>query len=324
LTFRLERRLGRVELAEQLAREAREGLTSTPKRMRSRWLWDARGAALYAQIMELPDYYLPRAERAILEERAEEIAGLALPQTVVELGSGSSVKTTILLDALPGLERFLAIDVGESELEAAGRRLANRYPHLDVAGVVADFEHGLPGHQERTLVVCLGSTIGGLDPEDRAQLLVAVATMLGRDGALLLGLDLVKAVERFLAAYNDEEGVTAELIANLLHVLNRELEADFRPERFASEATWNAELERMEMFVRSLEAQTVRLPKIDLVAEFEQGERFRTEISTKFTRESAGRELGVAGLVVDRWWTDVAGDFAVCLARPVTEGSEPA
>jgi L-histidine N-alpha-methyltransferase len=324
LTFRLERRLGPDDLAEQLAREAREGLTSIPKRMRSRWLWDARGAALYERIMELPDYYLPGAERATLERRATEIAGLARPRTVVELGSGSSVKTTILLDALADLERFVAIDVGESGVEAAGRLLAARYPNLDVVGVVGDFERGLPGPYERTLVICLGSTIGGLDPDDRGQLLAAVAVALGQNGVLLLGLDLVKPVERIVAAYNDGEGVTAELIANVLHVLNRELGADFHPDRFASEALWNAELERMEMFVRSLAAQTVSLPAIDLLVDFDEGERFRTEISTKFTRARAERELAAAGLLLDAWWTDDAGDFAVCLARPSSQGAEAA
>jgi len=238
---------------------------------------------------------------------------------VVELGSGSSVKTRILLDALPELERFVAIDVSESALAKAGPRLAARYPHVDVLGVVGDFERHLPGPFAETLVVCLGSTIGALDPQDRAALLAAVAGALGTDGALLLGLDLVKPVERIVAAYDDAEGLSAALIANLLLILNHELAADFRPERFRSEAAWNPELERMEMAVRSLAAQTVTLPAIDLVVEFAEGETLRTEISTKFRREGVERELEAAGLRLDAWWTDDAGDFALCLARPVSE-----
>jgi len=319
LSFRLERLLGPDDLAEQLRREARDGLTATPKRMRSRWLWDAGGSALYERIMELPDYYLPLAEQAILETRAGDVAASAHPRTVVELGSGSSVKTRILLDALPELERFVAIDVSESALAKAGPRLAARYPHVDVLGVVGDFERHLPGPFAETLVVCLGSTIGALDPQDRAALLAAVAGALGTDGALLLGLDLVKPVERIVAAYDDAEGLSAALIANLLLILNHELAADFRPERFRSEAAWNPELERMEMAVRSLAAQTVTLPAIDLVVEFAEGETLRTEISTKFRREGVERELEAAGLRLDAWWTDDAGDFALCLARPVSE-----
>ena len=206
MSFRLERDLRPGELAEALRREARDGLTATPKHMRSRWIWDARGAELYERIMELPEYYLPEAERSILRERAGEIAEMAGPRTVVELGSGSSVKTTILLDALPRLERFVAVDVDESSLVEAGERLAERYPRLEVVGVLGDFEQDLPGPFERTLLVCLGSTIGALDPGDRASLLASAAGALGPDGRLLLGLDLVKPVERIVAAYNDFRG----------------------------------------------------------------------------------------------------------------------
>jgi L-histidine N-alpha-methyltransferase len=315
LSFRLERLLRPDDLAEQLRREAREGLTARPKRLRSRWIWDAQGSALYEQIMELPQYYLPRAERALLLAHAEEIGDLTRPRSVVELGSGSSVKTTILLDALGALERFVAVDVGESALSEAGPRLARRYPGLDVVGVVGDFERHLPPPSAGTLVLCLGSTIGALDPDDRTALLTAVSAVLGPDGALLLGLDLVKRVERIVAAYTDPEGLSAALIANVLHILNRQLGADFRPERFRSEAAWVPELERMEMVVRSLERQSVTLPAIDLVVEFAEAETLRTEISTKFRRDGAEQELAAAGLRLDAWWTDEAGDFALCLSR---------
>ena len=316
MSFRLERSLRPGDLDEALRREAREGFTATPKRMRSRWIWDARAAELYERIMELPEYYLPEAERSILHERAGEIAELARPRAVVELGSGSSVKTTILLDALPGLERFVAVDVGESSLVEAGERLAERYPQLEVVGVFGDFERSLPGPFERTLLVCLGSTIGALDPEDRASLLASAADVLGAGGHLLLGLDLVKPVERIVAAYDDSRGLSAELIANLLPILNRELGADFDPAAFRSEIAWNAELERMEMGVRSLRAQRVALPAVDLVVEFEEGETLRTEISTKFRRDGIERELDAGGLAVEAWWTDGQGDFALCLAQP--------
>ena len=236
MSFRLKRRMTREQLLEQLRREAREGLTASPKRMRSRWVWDGRGSDLYGRIMDLPQYYLPQAEREILAARAPEIEALVHPRTVVELGPGSSAKTPLLLDALSGLDRYVAVDVSGEALEAAGGHLAARYPELEIVGVVGDFETGLPEPYERTLVVSLGSTIGGLDPEDRALLLSAVAPMLGKDGALLLGLDLMKDVERIVAAYNDEQGLSAALIGNLLPILNRELGADFEPERFQGEA----------------------------------------------------------------------------------------
>lgn len=301
--------------SQQLRREAREGLTASPKWMRSRWLWDARASELYERIMELPEYYLPRAEEKLLERHAGDIASTAAPRTLVELGSGSSVRTTILLDALPQLERFVAVDASRSSLVDAGARLTARYPQLEVMSVVGDFELDLPGPYEEALVICLGSTIGALEPADRAAVLIAIRETLGSTGTLLLGLDLVKPVARILAAYNDGEGLSAELIANLLPILNRELDADFRLELFRPEAVWNPELERMEMGVRSLAAQTVTLRAIDLVVEFAQGETLRTEISTKFRRDRVERDLAEAGLAVEAWWADDPGDFALCLAR---------
>jgi L-histidine N-alpha-methyltransferase len=320
VSFRLERSLRPGELAEALRREAREGLTAKPKRMRSRWIWDARGAELYERIMELPEYYLPEAERALLRRHAGEIGAATRPRRVVELGSGSSVKTPLLLDALPGLERYVAVDVSESSLVEAGERLAERYPGLEVVGVLGDFERRLPGPFERTLLVCLGSTIGALDLEDRALLLASAASTLGTDGRLLLGLDLVKPVERIVAAYDDSEGLSAALIANLLPILNRELGADFDPAAFRSEIAWNERAERMEMGVRSLRDQRVSLPEIGLTVEFEEGETFRTEISTKFRREGIGQELAAAGLALDGWWADERGDFALCVAKGAQAG----
>jgi len=318
VSFRLERLLGPDDLAQALRREAREGLTATPKRMRSRWIWDAHASELYEQIMELPDYYLPKCERAILEACAGEIAALARPETVLELGSGSSGRTTVLLDALDGLRRFVAVDVSETALVEAGARLAAGYPGLEAVGVVADFERHLNSipTKGRTLAVCLGSTIGALDLDDRAELLSALAGTLGRDGALLLGVDLVKPVERIVAAYTDAEGLSAALVANLLTVLNRELQAGFHLDRFRSEVAWHPELERMEMAVRSLEAQVVPVPALGLEIPFATDESLRTEISTKFRRQGVEAELGAAGLRIVAWWTDAAGDFAVCLARP--------
>ncbi|HEY7003314.1 MAG TPA: L-histidine N(alpha)-methyltransferase [Gaiellaceae bacterium] len=315
MSFHLERRLPPEQLAQELREEAREGLTAKPKWMRSRWVWDGRGAELYGKIMELPQYYLPQAEREILAAHASDVEEIVHPRTVVELGPGSSVKTPLLLDALGELERYVAIDVSEGALAAAGERLAARYPDVEIVGVIGDFESALPEPTERTLVVCLGSTIGNLGPVDRAKLLAAAAHLAGDDGALLLGLDLVKDPERIAGAYRDDVGHTEGLISNLLRVLNRELGADFDPGRFRTEAVWVPERSRMEMFVRALEPQTVHVRDLGLTIEFAEGETLRTEISTKFTRESVAEELGAAGLGLEAWWTDRAGEFALCLAQ---------
>ena len=315
MSFRLERRLGAEELREQLRREAREGLTASPKFMRSRWVWDARGADLYDRIMRLPQYYLPQVERPLLAAHARGVEALVRPRRAVELGPGSSLKTPLVLDALTGLERYVAIDVSEEALEAAGRMLAERYPGLDILGIVGDFESGLPEPDERTLVMCLGSTVGNMGPQERAILFENVAQLVGTDGGLLLGLDLVKDPERIAGAYRDDLGYTDGLISNLLPILNRELGADFDVERFRPEAEWVAERSRMEMYVRALEPQTVHVRDLGLTVEFAAGERLRTEISTKFTRASAEDELAAAGLRVSGWWTDESDEFSLCLAQ---------
>jgi L-histidine Nalpha-methyltransferase len=314
VSFRVERRLAPDQLAQELRAEAREGLTASPKWMRSRWVWDARGAELYDQIMELPQYYLPQVERPLLAAHAGDVEELVHPKTVVELGPGSSVKTPLLLDAFAGLERYVAVDVSEAALEDAGRRLAERYPDVEMVGIIGDFESGLPEPSERTLVVCLGSTIGNLGPSDRTKLLGDVAALLD-GGALLLGLDLVKDPERIAGAYRDDVGHTDGLISNLLPVLNRELGADFDPTRFRPEAKWVPERSRMEMYVRALEPQTVHVRELDLTVEFAEGERLRTEISTKFTRTGTEEDLAAAGLRLAAWWTDEAEEFALCLAQ---------
>jgi L-histidine N-alpha-methyltransferase len=265
--------------------------------------------------MELPQYYLPQVERPLLAAHAGDVEALVHPVRAVELGPGSSVKTPLVLDPLAELERYVAIDVSEEALEAAGRRLAERYPELDILGIIGDFESGLPEPAERTLVVCLGSTVGNMGPRERATLFTNVARIVDEDGGLLLGLDLVKDPERIAGAYRDDLGYTDGLISNLLPILNRELGADFDVARFRPEAEWVPERSRMEMYVRALEPQTVRVRELDLTVEFAEGERLRTEISTKFTREGAEEELAAAGLRITAWWTDETGEFALCLAQ---------
>ena len=298
-----------------LREEALHGLTSTPKELPPKWFYDRRGSELFEAITRLPEYYLTRAERSILERRADEIAGLTEATTLIELGSGTSDKTRLLLDALSP-RRFVPFDVSEETLHSSAERLALRYPRLEVAALVGDFDLPLPPLPagEPRLLAFLGSTIGNLLPARRTVFLADVAASLDEDDWFLLGADLVKSPARLVAAYDDPTGVTREFNLNVLRVLNRELDADFDLSAFEHVARWNAEAEWMEIYLRSNRRQTVRLAALELEVEFGPGELMRTEISAKFHLQRLAAELESAGLSVQRRWTDDAGDFAVLLA----------
>jgi L-histidine Nalpha-methyltransferase len=299
----------------ELRDEARLGLTSTPKELEPKWFYDERGSELFEAITRLPEYYLTRAERSILERHAGEIATIADATTLIELGSGMSDKTRILLDALAP-QRFVPFDVSEETLRASAQTLAHEYPALEILAVVGDFEHHLPllPTGRRRLLAFLGSTIGNLPPKRRALFLNDVASTLEDGDAFLLGVDLVKSPARLVAAYDDASGVTREFNLNVLRVLNRELGGDFDVSAFEHVARWNAEAEWMEIFVRSLREQPVRLEALELEVAFDAGELMRTEISAKFHPQRLAAELEAAGLPVQRCWLDDAGDFAVLLA----------
>jgi L-histidine N-alpha-methyltransferase len=305
----------------ELREEVRLGLTSTPKELQPKWFYDERGSELFDAITRLPEYYLTSAERSILERHVGEIAALTDASTLIELGSGTSDKTRLLLDVIAP-RRFVPFDVSEETLRASARRLAREYPDLEVRAVVGDFEHHLPllPTNGRRLLAFLGSTIGNLPPTRRTLFLSAVAATLGDGDAFLLGIDLVKSPARLVAAYDDPSGVTREFNLNVLRVLNRELDGDFDVSAFEHVAHWNAEAEWMEMFVRSLRKQTVRLDALQLEVAFDVGELMRTEISAKFHLRRLANELKAAGLAVQRRWTDDAGDFAVLLASATQGG----
>jgi L-histidine Nalpha-methyltransferase len=305
----------------ELREEVRLGLTSTPKELQPKWFYDGRGSALFETITRLPEYYLTRAERSILERHASEIAAMTDASMLIELGSGTSDKTRILLDALAP-RRFVPFDVSEGTLRASAQRLARRYPALDVIALVGDFERHLPllPTDERRLLAFLGSTIGNLPPTQRALFLNDVAATLDDGDMFLLGVDLAKSPAKLAAAYDDASGVTREFNLNVLRVLNRELAGDFDLSRFEHVAHWNEEAEWMEMFVRSRRRQTVRLEALELEVTFEAGELMRTEISAKFRPQRLAVQLEEAGLALQRWWTDDSGGFAVLLASAARSG----
>ena len=306
-------------VARALEADVRAGLGATPKTLPPKWFYDDRGSELFDEITHLPEYYPTRTERAILAASAGEIAELTKADTLVELGSGTSEKTRLLLDALRDagtLERFVPFDVSEQTLRDAAAAVAVEYPGVRVHAVVGDFEHhlrDLPAGGTR-LVAFLGSTIGNLAPGPRAQFLADLAATLAPGDALLLGTDLVKDTARLVAAYDDAAGVTAAFNRNVLAVLDRELDADFDPDRFDHVAVYDPHAEWIEMRLRSRTAQHVRVTALDMDVDFAEGEELRTEISAKFRRERVNRELATAGFQLAEWWTDPAGDFAVSLS----------
>ncbi len=297
-----------------------KGLTSVPKELSPQWFYDERGSQLFEAITRLPEYYLTERERELLRERAVEIAELTDANTLVELGSGTSEKTRLLLDALAArgsLRRFVPFDVSEETLRHSAAAIREEYPEIEVHGVVGDFGCHLEVLPEgrRRMIAFLGSTIGNFKPQERGAFLRAVAGVLTQGEALLLGADLVKDVARLEAAYNDASGLTAAFNRNMLLVLNRELGADFEPERFEHVARWDASEEWIEMLLRSEQEQRVTVGALQLDVEFAAGEELRTEISAKFRRPGLERELHDAGFGSVAWWEHSSGDFALVLAR---------
>ena len=299
--------------------DVRRGLTAHPKDIPPKWFYDDRGSALFDEITRLPEYYPTRCERAILEERAAEIARRTDADTLVELGSGTSEKTRLLLDGLRGagtLRRFVPFDVSKRTLHDAAAAIEQEYTGIDVQPVVGDFTLDLENIPRggRRLVAFLGGTVGNLLPGPRSEFLRDVAAMLGPDDYLLLGTDLVKDVARLEAAYDDAQGVTAEFNKNALYVINRELDADFDVDAFEHVAFFDTRREWIEMRLRSTRAQTVRVRALELEVEFAAGEEMRTEVSAKFTRARVEGELRAAGMELVEWWTDAGGDFALSLS----------
>ncbi len=302
---------------------APEGQRTLPPK----WFYDERGSQLFDQITRLPEYYPTRCERAILAARAGDImADAADPvSTLVELGSGTSDKTRLLLDAGLGrgrLQTFVPFDVSEATLRMAAGTLASRYrpEDLQVHAVVGDFEHHLGvlkemGTAGQRLVAFLGGTIGNFEPAGRATFLREVAAALAPGDRLLLGTDLVKDAGRLVLAYDDPAGVTAEFNRNVLAVINRQLSADFDVDSFAHVAVWSDTDEWIEMRLRSAREQTVTVSELPLKVTFAAEEEMRTEISAKFRPERVADELAAAGFELGQWWTDPAGDFGLSLSR---------
>jgi L-histidine N-alpha-methyltransferase len=309
-----------ADTAATMARDVRAGLSADFKELAPKYFYDERGSQLFERITELPEYYPTRAEREILSRRSAEIVAAAgEPGTLVELGSGSAAKTRHLLSAMRDagcLDTYVPVDISEQITHETAEALIEEYPGLTIRGLVCDFEHDLeriPDGDGR-LVAFLGGTIGNLYPDARRDFLRRIAALLEPGDRILLGADLVKERGRLELAYDDPGGVTAEFNKNVLTVLNREFGGDFDLDRFEHVARYDDEAARMDIRLRSLAEQTVRLDGLDLTVRFAAGEEMRTEISAKFTRERLEGVYREAGLRPDGWFTDAAEDYALSLA----------
>ena len=298
---------------DSLLADVRHGLGLPLKEIPPKYFYDERGSELFDQITRLPEYYPTRCERQLLNRHAPEVAELTGARELVELGSGTASKTRALLYAMTGrgaLERYIPFDVSETVVRECVELLEDLFPGISLHGVVGDFESHLekipPG--EDRLIAFLGGTIGNFYPLERSMFLERLG---GPGDWLLIGTDLVKDRAVIEAAYNDAGGVTAEFNRNVLHVLNRELAADFQPEAFEHVAFFDPDNEWVEMRLRSGIGQTVSVGDVEV--ELAAGEDIRTEISAKFTRQRIERELGEAGFELERFFTD--GMFGLSLAR---------
>jgi L-histidine N-alpha-methyltransferase len=322
------------EDVEQMVEDVRAGLLAVPKDLSPwpKYFYDERGSEIFEEITALPEYYQTRTELSILQEKAPEIVARTGCRELVELGSGSSSKTRVLLDAMVsrsgsasdlGPDRYIPFDVSESALAGSAKRLIEEYPTLEISGFVGDFDRSLESLLAHPrvdalgrLVIFLGGTIGNFTPKHRQAFLGRLRAGLERGDYLLVGVDLIKDTYVLEAAYDDAAGVTARFNKNLLNVLNRKLGGEFDPELFVHRATFDREESRVEMWLNSTVEQQVPVAALDLEVPFEVGEGIRTEISTKFTRESIAGAFDEASLRLLDLYSDDDGLFGLALGEP--------
>lgn len=319
-TYGYTNTLDAEHFATALRADIRDGLTRTPKSTAPTWFYDARGSEIFEQITQLKEYPVWRAELGLLSLHARDIAARTGARSLVELGSGSSTKTKLILEALgPAGLHYIPVDVSADALHQAGAQLVQEYPQLTLHALRADFTSPLtlpdgPDSGPR-LIAFLGSTLGNFRRSARGPFLRELRSIMCPDDFLLIGADLVKGKQEMLAAYDDSEGVTAAFDKHLLHVLNRELDADFDADAFDHVSAWNSAGSHIEMRLRSRVEQRVKIRGLDLAVHFGHGEEWITERSAKFTTDGLQTEMADAGLRTDQLWTDRDAGFAVILAN---------
>ncbi|MGH8279452.1 MAG: L-histidine N(alpha)-methyltransferase [Gammaproteobacteria bacterium] len=291
------------------------GLQATPKTLPSKYFYDERGSELFEQICELPEYYITRTELGIMETHAADMAAALGPRILlVEPGSGTSLKTRLLIDRLQEPDAYLPVDISREHLVTAADRLNRLYPGLEVLPVCADFNQPFalpkPKHPAaRTIMYFPGSTIGNFEPAGAVQFLQHLAKLAGPNGGLLIGADLQKDVTVLERAYNDAAGITAAFNLNLLVRLNRELDCNFNVKHFCHRAIYNHAEGRVEMHLISLDEQTVNIAEQTL--HFHTGEHLITEYSYKYTLPGFAALAAQAGLGVRKVWTNEQRWFSV-------------
>jgi dimethylhistidine N-methyltransferase len=307
----------------QLAADVRSGLTSNPKTLPPKYFYDALGSQLFEAICQLPEYYLTRAETEIFEHYATEIAAQSSgPVSVIELGSGSSVKTRLLIEAILARQpelHYQPIDISATILEQSASKLLGDYPKLRITAQVSDYTRGLGSiarqDKEKIMVLFLGSNIGNYTPEEALLLLSQIRHTLRAGDSLLLGADLRKPADRILPAYNDALGITAAFNRNLLLRINRELQADFDLNCFEHLATYNEAIGRIEIYLVSRKTQTVNIDGIGLRVEFQEGETIHTENSYKYAPDQLATLAEESGFKSLRIWFDAKKRFGCTLWR---------
>jgi len=303
------------------ARDVRSGLSRAPRSVPCCWFYDDEGSRLFDRICDLPEYYLTRCEREILEAHAADILGRAgRPRTLVELGCGSAAKTGLLLDVLarePGPMRYVAVDIACEALRDASLRLLERYPGLEVRALATEYHEGLDRIHEHSqpprLFLWMGSNVGNFHRAEAADFLGEVRECMADSDALLLGVDMRKDAAVLRSAYNDAEGVTARFNLNVLDRINQHLGGDFDRDAFDHRADWNDADGRIEMYLVSRKRQRVAIRGLDLDVELEAGERIHTENSYKYSQEELGALSAGCGLRLAHQWTDARGWFTVNL-----------
>ena len=307
---------------QQMLRDVRVGLSKTPKQLSPKYFYDERGSELFEEITQLPEYYLTRAERSLLEQKIGSVVATVRPCSLVELGAGSATKTRIILDAMRNsgcAECYVPIDVSRDFLEATAVQLQADYADIKIVPVVSDITEAftLPSLSSPTLVVFLGSTIGNFPRDAAVKLLSHVARLMSPPDRFLLGADLIKDTEIISRAYNDSSGVTAAFNLNILERLNRELNADFDLRDFQHKAFYNSDNHRVEMHLIAGRDHKVIIPEIGEIR-FEKGESILTELSYKYDRPILEEILSASGLVLEQWIPDDDSTFALALARAET------
>lgn len=305
----------------QMMEEVRIGLTAYRKHLPSKYFYDARGSELFEEITRLPEYYLTSAETRILELRADRLMTAVRPEELVELGSGSSTKTIMLIEAMhrAGGSRYVPIDISEDALRAAAKDLCSTFEWLEVDALIGDYLADLPKvrRRGRRMIAFLGSTIGNYTPTLRRSLLRSIAASIEEGDRFLLGVDLIKDEATMIRAYDDPSGVSAEFNRNMLHVVNRELDGDIPISAFEHLSRFDEATGCMVQSLRATRALVADIRAIDLAVTFEKDEEIHTEVSCKFSREIVGTEFESAGMRLDSWMADSRGYYALALGAPV-------